>query len=102
MAMCLVRTDLYRHATSAAAQKQLRMDTVELMCKAVAHFAASVHILHNDNHEGNILVTVKDDKVFSVELIDWGMPSTFSVSRRRDRGGSACLVFRDLEEVVNY
>ncbi|KAJ3824602.1 hypothetical protein F5880DRAFT_359458 [Lentinula raphanica] len=76
----LSTTKEYKDA-NVAIKEQMRAQSNKLKCEKVALIAVSKHILHLDNHEANSLVTLTGNTVSSVELIDFGVPDTYLVSK---------------------
>ncbi|GAW06127.1 hypothetical protein LENED_008025 [Lentinula edodes] len=76
----LSTTKAYQDA-NVAIRERMRAESNTIKCERVASLAVTRHILHLDNHEANGLVTLSGNTVTSVELIDYGTPDTYLVSK---------------------
>ncbi|KIK67581.1 hypothetical protein GYMLUDRAFT_68645 [Collybiopsis luxurians FD-317 M1] len=69
--------------TDRKQKRELREETLNLMCEVVANYAMNKGVLHNDNHPMNVLVTLSPsgDSVRILQLVDWGGTGTYKVNR---------------------
>ncbi|KAE9404957.1 hypothetical protein BT96DRAFT_972785 [Gymnopus androsaceus JB14] len=65
-----------------ALQTQMKSEALKLMCAEVARIAYKKKVLHDDNHENNVLVTLRGNTVISVELVDWGPQGTYQINKK--------------------
>ncbi|KAJ4487805.1 hypothetical protein J3R30DRAFT_851527 [Lentinula aciculospora] len=78
----LHETNLYKNAREQQ-RETMRSKTFQLMCDKIVTVATKKYVLHNDNHPANVLVTMNNatKSVQSVELVDYGAPSTYFISK---------------------
>ncbi|KIK66520.1 hypothetical protein GYMLUDRAFT_239457 [Collybiopsis luxurians FD-317 M1] len=76
----LDENDKYEKA-SPAEQAEMKKMTHKLVCQEVAQDAVALQMYHSDNKIGNVLVTVKNKKVISAKVIDYGGENVFTVTK---------------------
>ncbi|KAJ3929815.1 MAG: hypothetical protein NXY57DRAFT_1015071 [Lentinula lateritia] len=78
----LQETEAYKNAREVV-REMMRNQTFTLMCDKMAIVATKKYVLHGDNHpsHSNTLVTLDKNTVKSVELVDYGPPKTYFLTK---------------------